>query len=175
MELMAKVHLRPKPTVYEALTLTLQNVNGARQYVLEVARTAGVTGPYLRQRELYRMTYSELRERFDIGAQLSVIIINEIAGAAQRRELEGLQFQADSPIAYDERSISWQFDERTVSIWTVNGRKKNLPFECGPRQLEILGQGRATSELVYFNQEFYIFTQCRVNQLSSVDLEEVWK
>jgi hypothetical protein len=175
MDLMAKVHLLPKPTFHQALVATLENVNAARQYVLGVALAGSERIEYSRQRDLYRATYSELRTRFDIGAQISLIIINEIAGYAQRHELDNLHYTKHNPIAYDERSLSWQFEEKTISIWTFYGRKKGIAFECGPRQFEVLQQSRANSELVYLDNEFYVFTQCRVNQVKSVDLEDVWK
>jgi hypothetical protein len=31
---------------------------------------------------------------------------------------------------YDDRCLSWQYDAATVSVWTVEGRVKNIPFAC---------------------------------------------
>jgi len=175
MHLLAKTRLLPKPTAYNALFATLTEFNQAREYVASVARSEPPNYGYWRQRDLYKATYEALGARFDLGSQSRVLIINEIAGYAQRMEVHQAKFGPYDPILYDERVLSWQFDAQTVSIWTMQGRKKGVPFECGPRQREVLAQRRLVSELIYFNDEFYLFTQCRVNQVSSVDVEEVWK
>jgi len=173
--LQAKVRLTPKKVFHTALAETVETFNQARNYVLSIALTQPPYVQYWRQRDLQQVVYKELRSRFDLGAQASALIINEIAGYAQRSEVKGFQFNRYDPILYDERNLSWQLADSTLSIWTLHGRKKGIPFECGPRQREVLAQRRLVSELIYFNDEFYLFTQCRVNQVSSVDVEEVWK
>ncbi len=175
MNLLAKIRLVPKSTVQVALLDTLEVFNQARNYVASIAQTPPPHFGYWRQRALYDVTYQELRSRFDLGAQASVLIINEIAGYAQRMEVDQARFNLHDPILYDERVLSWQFEARTVSIWTVNGRKKGVPFEGGPHQLNLLSQRRLISELIYFENEFYLFTQCRVSRISAIDLEDIEK
>lgn len=175
MNLLAKIRLVPKSTVRVALLDTLEVFNQARNYVASIAQTEPPHFGYWRQRALYNITYQELRSRFDLGAQASLLIINEIAGYAQRMEVDQAHFNRHDPILYDERVLSWQFEASTVSIWTVNGRKKGVSFEAGPHQLELLQQRRLISELIYFKDEFYLFTQCRTDRISPIDLEDVWK
>ena len=38
----------------------------------------------------------------------------------------------------DDRCLSWNYDARTVSIWTLDGRIKTLRFACSPKALKQL-------------------------------------
>ncbi len=53
-------------------------------------------------------------------------------GSRRRRKAESkpLTFRPEAAQPYDDRCLSWQYDQRTVSIWTVDGRVKNIRFAC---------------------------------------------
>jgi hypothetical protein len=44
----------------------------------------------------------------------------------------------DAAHTYDDRCLSWNYDAQTVSIWTLEGRIKNLRFACSPSALKQL-------------------------------------
>jgi putative transposase len=47
-------------------------------------------------------------------------------------------FRPGAAQPYDDRCLSWQYDAQTVSVWTVEGRVKNVPFVCCPDALKAL-------------------------------------
>jgi hypothetical protein len=49
-----------------------------------------------------------------------------------------IAFRPEAAQPFDDRCLSWQYDARTVSIWTVDGRMKGIRFACSPDQLKTL-------------------------------------
>ncbi|MER5211221.1 hypothetical protein ABT063_11705 [Streptomyces sp. NPDC002838] len=53
--------------------------------------------------------------------------------------------------------LSWQTEQRTVSIWTVTGRMKRLQFTGQQEQLRLLAQYRqGESDLIQQNGDWYL-------------------
>ncbi|MFE4256967.1 RNA-guided endonuclease TnpB family protein, partial [Streptomyces sp. NPDC056910] len=51
---------------------------------------------------------------------------------------------------YDDRMLSWQYTERTVSIWTLSGRMKEVAFTAAPEHLARLALYRkGESDLLF--------------------------
>ncbi|GAA4484731.1 hypothetical protein GCM10023191_008310 [Actinoallomurus oryzae] len=64
---------------------------------------------------------------------------------------------------YDDRCLSWQYDAATVSVWTVEGRVKNIPFACSAGALKTLQAHRqGESDLVRRDGVFYLIATCEV-------------
>lgn len=49
-----------------------------------------------------------------------------------------ITFRPEAAQPYDDRCLSWQYDQRTVSIWTLDGRVKNIRFVCSADALKML-------------------------------------
>lgn len=45
---------------------------------------------------------------------------------------EPVVFRPEAAQPFDDRCLSWQLDARTVSIWTLDGRMKDLRFAFRP-------------------------------------------
>ncbi|MGW6731926.1 transposase [Streptomyces sp. NPDC055013] len=61
--------------------------------------------------------------------------------------------------------LSWQTDRRTVSIWTVQGRMKGLPYTGQEDQLQLLADRRqGESDLLHQNGRWYL--------LATIDVPE---
>ncbi len=57
-------------------------------------------------------------------------------------------------------------DARTVSIWTVHGRHKNLAFACSAEQAKMLAaHRRGESDLMWRGGFFYLYATCDVPQV----------
>jgi putative transposase len=97
-----------------------------------------------------------------------------VADLAKQDKLEGAEFRPDAPVSYDTRMLTWDLEEKTVSIWTVHGRK-TIRFDCGPHQLELLRFQRGDTDLLIFEDNFYLFALCEVEDLSPVDVQGVWE
>jgi hypothetical protein len=65
-------------------------------------------------------------------------------GSAKRKRVASspITFRPNAAQPFDDRCLSWRMDTRTVSIWTTQGRVKDLPFISSPEQLELLAQHR---------------------------------
>ena len=67
-----------------------------------------------------------------------------------RAESRPITFRADAAQPYDQRNLSFALDARTVSLWTVAGRLKDVPFTGSPAQLEQLATHKPReSDLIY--------------------------
>lgn len=127
----------------DALAATLRACSRAANRVSQVAFRTGK----VRRNELQKETYYALKADFDLGAQPGVRTIKKVcdayatlkgtiksgqlSGQARRKALsKPIAVRRDAARPYDDRILTWNLDTRTVSIWTVAGRIKNVPFVC---------------------------------------------
>jgi IS605 OrfB family transposase len=150
-----------------ALERTLPALNDAATWVSTLSfERFGLKGNV---RELRKVCYGELKAR-GFGAQAAQHIIERVADAyttlradiqggnlgpptSQRRrkaESKPIVFRPHAAHTFDDRCLSWNYDARTVSIWTLDGRVKNLRFACSPGALKQLAEHRkGESDLVF--------------------------
>ncbi|TQN30347.1 IS605 OrfB family transposase [Haloactinospora alba] len=144
----------------------------------EVAFERGVPREY----ELRKHTYAELKAR-GLGAQAAQHVIKKVRdadttltaniragnlgapGSKRRRRAEStpIAFRPEAAQPYDDRCLSWQYDRRTVSLWTTAGRIKNVRFACSAEALTRLQQHRqGESDLIERDGVFYLIATCEV-------------
>ncbi len=157
MRLTVMVKLLPTEVQYKALEATLRRVNAACDYVSEVAWQTRTFGKYALQKK----TYTKVKERFALTAQVVIRLLAKVADAYKRTERTKRIFRPLGAIAYDDRILSWRED--SVSIWTVSGREK-MSFVCDERTAALLGHRRGESDLVYRGGKWYL--------LATVEVEE---
>ena len=59
--------------------------------------------------------------------------------------------------------LSWQIPHRTVSVWTVRGRVKEVAFTASPQQLATLAlHRRGESDLLYRDGMWFLNATCEV-------------
>lgn len=159
MKLIAQVKLLPTPEQHDALKRTLETANHACNLISE---TAWETGTF-RQYSLHKLVYHPVRAETGLSAQMVVRCIAKVADAYKLDRKTPRTFKPHGSIAYDDRILSWQLADQTVSIWTVAGRI-SLPFVGGRKQLELLTARQGETDLVYRNGEFYLFAACTVEE-----------
>ncbi|MEU5876846.1 transposase [Spirillospora sp. NPDC047279] len=157
MKLVVQARLFPTPEQERALMATLEACNDAADHVSKIAFARSVT----RNFDLRRLAYGELKAR-GLGAQAAQHVIKKVAdayaslgaqirsgslgppGCGRRTKAEShpIRFRKGSAQPFDDRNLSWAVEATTISIWTVEGRAKGIPFSCGPRQLEMLARYR---------------------------------
>ncbi|THV39556.1 transposase [Glycomyces buryatensis] len=49
-----------------------------------------------------------------------------------------VEFRPGGAQPFDDRCLSWDLEARTDSIWTLEGRRKNIPFACSRADLKVL-------------------------------------
>ncbi|MEV4454138.1 RNA-guided endonuclease TnpB family protein, partial [Streptomyces mirabilis] len=122
-----------------------------------VSETAFARGEF-KNFALRKQVYGEVKSRWDLGAQAAQHVIKKTcdayatlkanlrAGNLGRSGSRRYRRAAEKPIVfrpqgaqpYDDRMLSWQIPDRTVSIWTTSGRVKNVAFTASPEQLATL-------------------------------------
>lgn len=166
MKLIAQVKLLPTPEQADALRRTLEQANAACRFVSD---TAWETKTF-RQYDLHHKCYQAIREQFGLSAQVAVRAIAKVADAYKLDRKTKRTFKTTGSIAYDDRILSWRLQDRTVSIWTVNGRLR-IPFVCGERQLELLQTRQGESDLGLYKGVFFLSATCEVDEPKPVDVE----
>jgi IS605 OrfB family transposase len=145
--------------VTDDLTATLRACNAAANQVAEVAWDRRIFRNFC----LRSVTYGDVRTRFGLGAQAAQHTIKKVAdaynsGRPEHRRAAKRCFRWSSAQPFDARNLSWDVSGRTVSIWTINGRAKSVPFVCADWQARFLEQCPiGESDLLYRKGALYLY------------------
>ncbi|WP_286256716.1 RNA-guided endonuclease InsQ/TnpB family protein [Streptomyces graminofaciens] len=183
MKLVVQVRLLPTPGQAAALEATLAACNEAATWVSEVAFTRGEFKNFA----LRKATCDQAKERWGLGAQAAQHVIKKTcdayaalkanlrAGNLGRPGSKRYRRAAEKPVSfrpegaqpYDDRMLSWQIHDRTVSVWTVRGRVKEVAFTASAQQVATLAQHRrGESDLVYRDGMWFLNATCEVPEAS---------
>ncbi|MFI0446719.1 RNA-guided endonuclease InsQ/TnpB family protein [Actinomadura sp. 6N118] len=178
MKLVVQIKLLPTPEQAAALAETLNAVNATANVVSQQAFERGVFS----RAGLQKLLYGEVKAR-GLSAQPALHVIRKTADAyttlhaqieagllgkegSRRRvkaESKPIAFRLDAAQPFDDRCLSWQIDARTVSIWTVRGRMKNVTFTGSASQLKTLAEHRkGESDLVHRDGKWFLIATCEV-------------
>ena len=157
MKLTVQIRLLPNPAQEAALRGTLRLANDAANLVAEVAWQRRA----FRCFDLQRITYGQVRA-LGLSAQASVRVIKKVADAYTLDCPSKRTFRSDAAQPYDDRCLSWQSGQQTVSIWTIAGRLKGLRFAIGDDQKSMLACRRGESDLVYRDRKWFLHVTCEV-------------
>lgn len=141
---------------------TLERANAAANAISEVAWREQTFGQYA----LHHLIYHDIRERFDLSAQVVVRVISKVADAYKLDRKVQRVFRPLGSLAYDDRILRYLTD--TVSIWTTAGRQR-IPFVCGGRQRELLASRQGESDLVYRDGRWYLYVTVNVVEDQTFD------
>ncbi|MFL6052440.1 MAG: RNA-guided endonuclease InsQ/TnpB family protein [Actinoallomurus sp.] len=187
MKIVVQVKLMPDAGQALAFEHTLHTVNEAANWVSAVAFARGVPREY----ELRKHTYAELKSR-GLGAQAAQHVIKKVrdayttlkaniragnlgkpgSGRRVKAEAKPIVFRPEAAQPYDDRCLSWQYDAGTVSVWTVDGRVKNVAFACSPDALKTLREYRqGESDLIQRDGVFYLIATCEVPEAERYEPE----
>ncbi|MFE3036009.1 RNA-guided endonuclease InsQ/TnpB family protein [Streptomyces canus] len=179
MKVVVQVKLLPTPVQAAALEATLRACNEAATWASEVAFTKDVK----RNFALREHTYAEVKERWGLGAQAAQHVVKKICDAYttlkanlragnlgtpwskryRRASEKPIVFRQEGAQPYDDRMLSWQTAGRTVSIWTLSGRMKNVAFTAAPEQLARLALYRkGESDLLYRDGMWFLNATCEI-------------
>ena len=187
VKVVVQVKLLPDAVQASALAATLREVNDAANWVSAVGFEC--RGPRASVRDLRKLCYGTLKAR-GLGAQAAQHVIKRVADAytALRANVRNgnlrrsrfthrvkacskpIRFRPDAAHAFDDRCLSWQFDASTVSIWTMNGRLKDLRFTGSAGQLKVLrGHRQGESDLVHRDGRWFLIATCDVPEADLVE------
>lgn len=176
VKVVVQVRLFPDAAQQAALRATLELCNEAATWASAEAFARRV---FARQ-ALQRLTYGDLKAR-GLSAQPAIHVARKVAGAyatlkaniragnlgkpgSKRRakaESKPIVFRRDAAQPFDDRCLSWQLADRTVSIWAVGGRLATVPFACSDRQhAALVAYRRGESDLVHRDGKWYLYATC---------------
>jgi IS605 OrfB family transposase len=179
VKLVVQIKLLPTPVQAAALEATLHACNEAATWVSEVAFERAEFKNF----PLRRRVYGEVKSRWGLGAQAAQHVIKKTcdayttlranlkAGNLGRPGSKRYRRATEKPIAfrpqgaqpYDDRMLSWQLPDRTVSIWTVSGRVKDVAFTASPEHLATLALYRqGESDLLERDGMWFLNATCEV-------------
>lgn len=163
MKLAVQVRLEADAAQLDVLARTLIACNETANHVSTIAHRQAV----FRRRDLRAITYAMARQRAGLGAQAAQLCIRKVAdayttlasnlgsgrhgvpGSTRRQKVQThpIRFRSLGAQPFDDRCLSWIHDADTdtggsVSIWTVDGRLKNLRFTGKPDQIALLRTSR---------------------------------
>lgn len=179
VKLVVQVKLEPTPKQAAALEATLHACNEAATWVSEIAFERGEFKNFA----LRKHTYEAVKSRWSLGAQAAQHSIKKACDAyttlkanlragnlgrpgsrRYRRAIEKpIVFRPWGAQPYDDRMLSWQIPDRTVSIWTTRGRVKNVAFTASVEQLATLALYRkGESDLLERDGMWFLNATCEV-------------
>jgi IS605 OrfB family transposase len=175
VKLVVQVKLVPTPEQAEALEATLTGLNTAANQVSQLAYDTRTFGVYA----LRRLAYAQLKAD-GLGAQQAQHVIKKVAdaytalraqmsrgrltgGRRRKAESKAVAFGTHAAQPFDDRCLSWLHDARTVSIWTLAGRVKNIAFTGSPDQLTTLATYRhGETDLVFRDGDWLLIATCEI-------------
>jgi putative transposase len=178
MKIVVQVRLMPTPEVASALECTLHACNEAANWLSGQAHERGE----ISRKALQGFAYRDLKDR-GLSAQPALHVLRKVAdaystlkayirngnlgkpGSKRRRTAESkpIEFRADAAHPFDDRCLSWQIDEQTVSIWTTAGRIRGVRFACSEKARKLLVDHRkGETDLVHRDGMWFLIATCEV-------------
>jgi len=166
MKLTAQILLDTTDEQADALRRTLRLTNACCDYMSKLAFERKVFNRF----GLQKIAYREVRDTFPtLAAQVVIRAFAKVADAYAMNQKTPRTFKPLGAISYDNRILSFKPSDKTISIWSVNGRLK-LPFKCGLRQFELLQGKRSAADLCLIKGQFYLFVACEVETPKPIDV-----
>ncbi len=168
MKVIAHLKLQPTPAQADALKRTLEAANAACDAISQVAWDTRTFQKYALQKQ----TYTDVRERYGLSAQLAIRCIAKVCDAYKLDKQAQRTFRPHGAIAFDDRILSYDLSKHTISIWTLDGRLR-MSYHAGDRQKEYLAFRQGESDLVYHKGAFYLLATCDIPDPDEHDVEGV--
>lgn len=166
MKLIAQLKLLPTPGQVDALKLTLEQANAACNEMSHVGWNTQTFGKF----DLQKLVYAGIRDEYGLAAQMVIRCLAKVADAYKLDRKRQRTFSPHGAISYDDRILSWNLKEPSVSIWTIHGRQ-SIPFVCGKRQWDLLQTQHGEVDLALVNGSFYLLATCDVETPEPIDVE----
>jgi IS605 OrfB family transposase len=170
MKLTAQIKLLPSEEQAESLLRTLERANEACQHISDYAHESGEHSKY----KLQEAIYHEVREGFNLSAQMTVRALGKVADAYKTNPDAHNQFDIRGGFPYDSRILSFYTDRQEVSIWTLGGREQ-IEYEVGENHRALLEQDKGEADLIYRDGTFFLLVSCQMPtaNMSDEDVEAI--
>jgi len=142
MKLTLQIQLLPDKQQADQLKSTIARFNKACSWLAEQAFEMKIANKITLQQHFYY----ELREQFDLSAQMASICIRHVGGTYSRDKSTLPVFRPDAAMPYDSRILSFKGIDR-ISILTLEGRLI-VPFVMGKYQRERFSLAKGECDIV---------------------------
>lgn len=163
MKLTLKIKLIPTDEQHQVLLETLREANAACNLISEIAWQ----NKTFNQFKLHHLCYNDIRDKFNLSAQIVVRCISKVADAYKLDKRKQRVFREYGSISYDSRVLS--YSDNFVSIWTINKRQK-VSFVC--HNTNYLPYIKGEADLVFNKDKFYLFQTVEVPEEDMEEVEE---
>ena len=137
-----QIQLRPTPDQAAALEKTMGRFQQACNWVAQQAFERKLANRYA----LHKLYYYDVRQQFDLPAQMACLTFAQVAAAYQRDKRKKVSFRPWASMPYDARLLHYRGLDR-VSLSTLAGRLV-VPMVMGAYQAERFGHVKRYAELV---------------------------
>lgn len=157
MKLVAAIKLLPTRDQAACLKATLARYNDACTWLAAIGFEKGI----LRQYDLHKLAYKDLRERFGLTAQAAVRSISKVADAFKVNRSVAPVFRKDAAQPYDDRIIRFVKDRAAVNLWTVDGRI-TVPIVMGEHQQRLMAYRKGEVDLCFVRGKWMLAATCDI-------------
>ena len=157
MKLVAAVKLLPTRAQATCLKATLARCNEACSWLAAF----GFERQTLRQYDLHKLAYGELRDRFGLTAQAAVRSIAKVADAFKVNRKAAPIFRQFAAQPYDDRIIRFVQDGAAVSLWTIEGRM-TVPVVMGEHQRRLMAYRKGEIDLCFVRGKWMLAATCDI-------------
>jgi putative transposase len=142
MILTMQTQLLPDREQARSLRTTMERFNEAANWIAGELFSHKVTNKRVAQQLVYR----EVRNRFNLTAETTLLVIHRVCGAYKRDKSVRPEFRKHASIVYDPRVLRFVGPDR-VNLWTISGRLV-IPVLIGKYQRDRFTEAKKQSELV---------------------------
>jgi putative transposase len=135
---------------FKMLLETMERFNEACNSIASTAYTLHTAN----KMRLQKIVYREVRERFELSAQMAIRAIAKVCEAYKRDRSKKPTFKSHGAMVYDQRILSWKHLEQ-ASILTLKGRIL-VPIRIGEYQKARMDRIRGQADLILRNRRFYL-------------------
>src|SRR5262249_2255596 len=142
MKLTVRIPVLPDAAQHDALRQTTERFNQAANWVAGELFARRISN----KRTAQKLLYEELRQRFELSAQMAILAIHRACEAYKRDNAVRPVFRSDAAITYDPRVMRFLGTEK-VNLWTLAGRLA-IPMHIGPFQAQRMGYPKGQGDLL---------------------------
>jgi IS605 OrfB family transposase len=156
MKLTVRIPLLPDAAQDGALRQTTERFNQAANWVAGELFARRISN----KRTAQKLLYQELRQRFELTAQMAILVIHRACEAYKRDKTVRPVFRGDAAITYDPRVMRFLGTEK-VNLWTLAGRLA-IPMQIGPFQARRMGYPKGQADLLRRDGQWLLYLTVEV-------------
>ena len=166
MKLTVRIPLVPDAAQDDALRRTTERFNHAANWAAGELFAHRITN----KRTAQKLLYHELRHRFELTAQMAILVIHRVCEAYKRDQTVRPVFRRDAAITYDSRVMRFLGLEQ-VNLWTLAGRLA-IPMQIGPYQAQRMGYPKRQADLMRRDGQWVLYLTVEVPDGAPIAAED---